>query len=194
LRATAPEALLSSHVALLGETLDPFLMFPMFPNLVFIVIIRSTWVVRFGGIPHYKLLEDIFILNEVSGMESWEMIAPTFLFFLPAPVLRFVFPRKPLTSSSNTIDGGLTFFPHPDLWLEPGPGTGIGSGMADVDTSTRVGGAATMAVAEIVVGGALIMPTWENAASAATFVGLLADGLGLRLTGAKARDADHPSD
>jgi hypothetical protein len=74
--------------------------------------------------------------------------------------LRFGFPRKPLTSSSNTMDGGLTFFPQPDLWLEPEPGpAGAGSGRAGTSTSTRVGGAATTAVAEIDVGGALVTPT-----------------------------------
>jgi hypothetical protein len=62
-------------------------------------------------------------------------------------------------SSSNTIDGGLTFFPHPDLRLEPEPGAGVGSGRAGVDTSTRVGGATTTAVAEKDVGGALVTPT-----------------------------------
>src|ERR1700730_3187502 len=103
----------------------------------------------------------------------------TFLFFFPPPPLRFEFPRKPLTSSSNTMDGGLTFFPHPDLWLEPGAGTEVGSGTDGADTSTRVGGAATTAVAEMVVGGTLTMPLWENAASAAALGGLLVDGLGL---------------
>lgn len=57
------------------------------------------------------------------------------------------------------MDGGLTFFPHPDLRLEPGPGTGVASGRAGVDTSTRVGGAATTAVAEIDVGGVFVTPT-----------------------------------
>ena len=56
------------------------------------------------------------------------------------------------------MDGGLTFFPHPDLWLEPGPGPEVGSGRADASTSTRVGGATTTAVAEIDVGGALVTP------------------------------------
>jgi hypothetical protein len=118
----------------------------------------------------------------------------TFLFFFPPPLLRFVFPRKPLTSSSNTMDGGLTFFPHPDLWLGVGPDVSVGPAVASTDISTRVGGAATTAVAEMAVGGALITPTWENAASAATLGGLMVGGLGLRLTGAKAREADHPSD
>ena len=92
------------------------------------------------------------------------------------------------------MDGGLTFFPHPDLCPEPGPGTGVGSRTVGFERSTRVGGAATTAVADIADGGALVTPTWENAASAATFGGLLAGSLDLRLTGAKAREADHPSD
>ena len=58
------------------------------------------------------------------------------------------------------MDGGLTFFPHPDLWLETEPGpAGVGSRRAGADTSTKVGGAATTAVAEIDVGGALVTPT-----------------------------------
>jgi hypothetical protein len=92
------------------------------------------------------------------------------------------------------MDGGLTFFPHPDLCPEPEPGTGVGSGTEGFDRSTRVGGAAMTAVADIVDGGALVIPTWENAASVATFGGLVVGSLGLRLTGAKASDADHPSD
>ena len=54
------------------------------------------------------------------------------------------------------MDGGLTFFPHPDLWLGAGPELTVGPG---VDTSMRVGGATTTAVAEIVVEGALVTPT-----------------------------------
>jgi hypothetical protein len=57
------------------------------------------------------------------------------------------------------MDGGLTFFPHPDLWLEAGPEARVGPAGVGMDTSTRVGGAATTAVAEMVVGGALITPT-----------------------------------
>ncbi len=158
-RTTAPEALLSLHATLFGNTLKPFFVFPMFPNFVLVIIIRSAWVVRLGRIPHSQLLY-ILILNEVSCVKSYEkLIIRTFLFFLPPP-LRFGFPRKPLTSSSNTMDGGLTFFPHPDLWLEPEPGpAGVGSGRAGVEISTRVGGAATTTVAEIDVGGAPVTPT-----------------------------------
>ena len=83
----------------------------------------------------------------------------TFLFFLPPPPLRFAFPRKPLTSSSNTMDGGFTFLPHPDLWLGAGPEITVGPAGAGVEMSMRVGGATTTAVAEIVVEGALVMPT-----------------------------------
>jgi hypothetical protein len=58
------------------------------------------------------------------------------------------------------MDGGLTFFPHPDLWLEPEPGpAGVDSERDGTDTLTRVGGAATTAVAEMDVGGALVTPT-----------------------------------
>ena len=88
-----------------------------------------------------------------------KVIMRTFLFFLPPPPLRFAFPRKPLISSSNTMDGGLTFFPHPDLWLGAGPEITVGLAGACVDTSMRVGGATTTAVAEIVVEGALVTPT-----------------------------------
>lgn len=63
-----------------------------------------------------------------------------------------------------------------------------------MDTSTRVGGAATTAVAEIDVGGAPVVPIWEKAVNVATLGCLLVGGLNLRLTGANARDADHPSD
>lgn len=91
------------------------------------------------------------------------------------------------------MDGGLTFFPHPDLEPEPGP-EGVGSGRAGTDTSTSVGGAATTAVVEIDVGGALVTPTWEKAANAVTLGCLIVGSLSLRLTGANARDADHPSD
>ena len=156
---TAPEALLSFHATFFGNTLDPFFTFPVFPNFVLIVVIRSAWVVRLSRIPYDQLLY-IFILNEISCVNSCEiLIIRTFLFFLPPP-LRFGFPRKPLISSSNTMEGGLTFFPHPDLWLDPEPGpTGFDSGRAGTYTSTRVGGAATTAVAEIDVGGALVTPT-----------------------------------
>ena len=66
-RATTPEALLSFHVTLLGKTFDPSFAFPVFPNFVFVVIIRSTWVVRLGRIPHYQLLYIlILILDEIS--------------------------------------------------------------------------------------------------------------------------------
>ena len=146
---------MSFHATLFDNTLDPFFVFPVFPNFVLVVIIRSAWVVRLRRIPYNQLLY-IFILNEIKCVNPCErVIIRTFLFFLPPPPLRFGFPRKPLTSSSNTMDGGLTFFPHPDLWLEPEPGpAGVGSGRAGTDTSTRVGGAATMAVAEIDIGGA----------------------------------------
>ncbi len=40
----------------------------------------------------------------------------------------------------------------------------------------------------------LVVPTCENAARVATFGGLLVGGLALRLTGANASEADHPSD
>ena len=57
------------------------------------------------------------------------------------------------------MDGGLTFFPHPDLWLRAGPDVRVGPVVAGMDASTRVGGATTTAVAEMVIGGALITPT-----------------------------------
>jgi hypothetical protein len=189
---------LSFHTALFGETLQPFFMLPMFPNLIFVVVIWATWVVRFGRIPHGQLLYILILDERLVVLETGGGgggVTRTFLFFLPPPPpLRFVPPRKPLMSSSNTMDGGLTFFPHPDLCPEPGPGTGFGSGTAGFDKSTRVGGAVMTAVADTVDGGALVTPIWENAASAATFGGLPVGSLGLRLTGAKASDADHPSD
>jgi hypothetical protein len=40
----------------------------------------------------------------------------------------------------------------------------------------------------------ILLAAAGNAASVATFGGLLVGGLVLRLTGAKAREADHPSD
>jgi len=57
------------------------------------------------------------------------------------------------------MDGGFTFFPHPDLWLGAGPEIMVGPAGTGVDTSIRVGGATTKAVAEIAVEGALVMPT-----------------------------------
>ena len=54
------------HAAFFGKTFDPFFMFPMFPNLVFIVIIRSAWFVSFGRIPHCHLLY-VLILDNITG-------------------------------------------------------------------------------------------------------------------------------
>lgn len=112
----------------------------------------------------------------------------TFLPLPPPP--RFFCPvdLNPFTSSSSTIDGGFTFFPHPCDWdsSTAAEEDAVGSSV------TRTGAAETIAVAErVALGGSLAVDV--NAPS-----GTL-DRPGLpgafpfpRRVGANARAADHP--
>jgi len=75
-------------------------------------------------------------------------ILSTFLPFFPPPPDFLFWPRlflKPFTSSSNTIEGGLTFFPHLSGWEVDWGSRSKFEGVSEV-----VGGAKTTAVAEIV--------------------------------------------
>ena len=114
----------------------------------------------------------------------------TLLFFLPPPPppLLLFEPLNPLTSSSRTMDGGLTFFPHPLFAAEAACcGSSVGPALS------RTGGATSTALADT-VGGALMTADWENAARAAPvgMRGATAFGMAFFLTGAKARAADQP--
>lgn len=97
----------------------------------------------------------------------------------PAPFLLLWEALKPFTSSSRIIEGGLTFLPHP------------GSGAGSFEGSTSAGGANTTAVddttaeAEVVVSAA---PTGSRGAAGFAF------WAAVRRTGAKASEADHPSE
>lgn len=113
------------------------------------------------------------------------------LFFPPPPRRSPRCDLKPLTSSSRTMEGGLTFLPHPWVcgWLAC-------AGSSFLAGSTRAGGAKTTAVLEITAGDdivavdacawAMAAPTGRRAAVGFGFGG------GFRRTGAKARLADHP--
>jgi hypothetical protein len=85
-------------------------------------------------------------------------------------------------SSSRTIDGGLTFFPH--------------SGVCDSragGSSTNAGGADTIAVAESMDAG-IGAPVSTAAPTGRRGVAVLAFWAGGRRTGANARAADQPLD
>ena len=54
-------------------------MFPMFPNLVFVVVIWTAWVIRFRGIPQCELLyililEDTSIMSRVRDNDTYFLI------------------------------------------------------------------------------------------------------------------------
>jgi hypothetical protein len=101
---------------------------------------------------------------------------------------------KPLTSTSRTIEGGLTFFPQPGT-----PGPADSSGCGTVAFALRDGGAYMTAAAEIEeeddpevnAAGAVVVKVVNAPAGSRGALGL---GLltGALRVGAKAREADQP--
>ena len=120
-RATASQALLSLHTAFHGHTLETFFMFPMFPNLVFVIVIWTAWVIRFGGIPHCELLyililEDTLIMSCVRDSDTYFLILPaaaTFTFRVSTEAIDIVIQhhrrRLYLFSPSCLVTGARTY-------------------------------------------------------------------------------------
>jgi hypothetical protein len=101
------------HASLLGESfasLDPLLVFPDF---VLVIVIWAERVILFQRIPYIK--RHILVLEFVEGNKNTNRQRGkgwvTFLFF-PLPRFFLWLALKPFTSSSRTIEGGFTFFPH----------------------------------------------------------------------------------
>lgn len=97
---------------------------------------------------------------------------------------------NPFTSSSNTMDGGLTFLPHP--WVV---GVGCESvGISIFVGSTSEGNANTTAVLEIDVDPVVLMADATAAPTGNRGRTGLAFCTALRRTGANAKLADHPEE